>query len=63
MEGDTITLQDIFKFDHGMGFDENGRSQGSLKSTGLRPKFLQQLAEHGVTVNAELFTFEQFMTR
>jgi pilus assembly protein CpaF len=63
MEGDTITLQDIFKFDHGMGFDENGRSQGSLKSTGLRPKFLQQLAEHGVTVNAELFTFEQFMAR
>ena len=63
MEGDTITLQDIFKFDHGMGFDDNGRSQGSLKSTGLRPKFLQQLAEHGVTVNPELFSFEQFMAR
>ena len=43
MEGDTITLQDIFKFDHGMGFDENGRSLGVLKSTGLRPKFLNQL--------------------
>jgi pilus assembly protein CpaF len=63
MEGDTITLQDIFKFDHGMGFDENGRSLGSLKSTGLRPKFLNQLAEHGVTVNPELFSFEQFMQR
>jgi pilus assembly protein CpaF len=63
MEGDTITLQDIFKFDHGMGFDDNGRSLGSLKSTGLRPKFLNQLAEHGVQVNPELFAFEQFMQR
>jgi pilus assembly protein CpaF len=40
MEGDTITLQDIFMFDHGMGFDSNGRSMGGLKSTGLRPKFI-----------------------
>ena len=63
MEGDTITLQDIFKFDHGMGFDDNGRSLGSLKSTGLRPKFIGQLADHGVNVNPELFAFEQFMSR
>jgi pilus assembly protein CpaF len=63
MEGDTITLQDVFKFDHGMGFDENGRSLGVLKSTGLRPKFLNQLADHGVHVDAELFAFEQFMQR
>ncbi len=63
MEGDTITLQDLFKFDHGMGFDDNARSLGSLKSTGLRPKFLTQLSEHGIQVNAELFAFEQFMAR
>jgi pilus assembly protein CpaF len=63
MEGDTITLQDIFKFDHGLGFDPNGRSLGTLKSTGLRPKFLTQLAEHGVEVNPELFAFEQFLHR
>ena len=63
MEGDTITLQDVFKFDHGMGFDDNGRALGSLKSTGLRPKFLTQLADHGVHVNGELFTFEQFVSR
>jgi pilus assembly protein CpaF len=63
MEGDTITLQDIFKFDYGMGFDQQGRSQGILKSTGLRPKFLAQLADHGVQVDAELFAFEHFMQR
>jgi pilus assembly protein CpaF len=63
MEGDTITLQDVFKFDHGMGFDENGRSLGVLKSTGLRPKFLAQLSDHGVQVDPQLFAFEQFMQR
>jgi pilus assembly protein CpaF len=63
MEGDTITLQDIFRFDHGMGFDDSGRSVGTLKSTGLRPKFLGQLSDHGVQVSAELFSFEQFAAR
>ncbi|MDQ1602324.1 MAG: pilus assembly protein CpaF, partial [Actinomycetota bacterium] len=63
MEGDTITLQDVFKFDFGMGFDDNGRSLGVLKSTGLRPKFLTQLADHGIQVNPELFSFEHFAQR
>jgi pilus assembly protein CpaF len=56
MEGDIITLQDIFLFDHSAGFDENGRSLGSLKATGLRPKFLEKLAHHNVTVDPMLFT-------
>ena len=63
MEGDIITLQDIFLFDHGMGFDENGRSLGTLKSTGLRPKFLDKLAEHGVHVDPTKFVFEKFESR
>ena len=63
MEGDVITLQDIFLFDYGMGFDENGRSLGTLKSTGLRPKFLDKLAEHGVQVDPTVFAFEKFATR
>jgi pilus assembly protein CpaF len=60
MEGDIITLQDIFLFDHGMGFDEEGHALGSLKSTGLRPKFLEKLAEHGVQVDPKIFAFEKF---
>src|SRR4051812_48554324 len=39
MEGDIITLQDIYLFDHSAGFDDTGHTQGTLKSTGLRPKF------------------------
>jgi pilus assembly protein CpaF len=60
MEGDVITLQDIFLFDHGMGFDETGRSKGMLKSTGLRPKFLDKLAESGIVIPTQVFAFEKF---
>ncbi len=55
MEGDVITLQDIFLFDHSQGFDENGRSKGSLKSTGLRPKFIEKLSHNNVQVDPMLF--------
>jgi pilus assembly protein CpaF len=60
MEGDIITLQDIFLFDQGMGFDDAGRSKGTLKSTGLRPKFLDKLADQGVNVDPKVFAFEKF---
>jgi pilus assembly protein CpaF len=60
MEGDVITLQDVFLFDHGMGFDETGRSKGTLKSTGLRPKFLDKLADSGITIDPKVFAFEKF---
>src|SRR5436190_6240096 len=39
MEGDVITLQDIFVFDNQSGLDENGRTLGTLTPTGLRPRF------------------------
>jgi pilus assembly protein CpaF len=60
MEGDVITLQDIFLFDYSAGFDDAGRALGTLKSTGLRPKFLDKLGESGVTVDATIFAFEKF---
>ena len=58
MEGEVITLQDIFLFDFSPGVDEEGRFRGRLKSTGLRPKFLDKLAERGVYVEPELFALE-----
>ena len=63
MEGDVITLQDLFLFDQQMGFDDNGRSLGTLKSTGLRPKFLDKLSASGVQVDPALFAFEKFANR
>jgi pilus assembly protein CpaF len=60
MEGDVITLQDIFLFDYNMGYDENGHARGTLKSTGLRPKFLEKLATHNLQVDPTIFAFEKF---
>ncbi len=47
MEGDVITMQDIFLFDYDAGYDENGAPLGHAESTGLRPKFLDKLAARG----------------
>jgi pilus assembly protein CpaF len=55
MEGDVITLQDIFVYDSSAGFDAEGRSLGELRSTGLRPKFLEKMAHSNVTVDPRLF--------
>ncbi len=52
MEGDTILLQDIFKYRTQPG---DGRLDGELCATGLRPKFLDKLAEVGVEVPAKAF--------
>ena len=58
MEGDVVTMQDIFVFDHAAGFDESGRSLGALRSTGLRPKFLEKLSRHGITVDPMVFAMD-----
>jgi pilus assembly protein CpaF len=63
MEGDVITLQDIFLFDFGMGVDEHGKFQGTLKATGIRPKFAEKLADYGIRLGSELFQGEGFARR
>ena len=55
MEGDVITLQDVFVFDHSKGFDADGKTRGTLKATGLRPKFLDKLAQNNVHVDPRVF--------
>ena len=60
MEGEIITLQDLFLFDSSMGLDENGRSLGTLKSTGIRPKFFDRLADNGIHIDPTTFAFEAF---
>ena len=61
MEGEVVVLQDLFLFDYGMGLDADGRFRGSLKSTGLRPKFSERLADRGVMLDPELFASEGFL--
>ena len=53
MEGDIITLQDVYLFDFKAGVDEHGAYRGELRSTGLRPHFLDWLADRGVHVSPQ----------
>jgi pilus assembly protein CpaF len=55
MEGETITLSDIFSFDYAAGVDEKGRHLGRLKPTGIRPKFSEKLLDHGINLPADIF--------
>ena len=55
MEGDIITLQDLFLFDYNAGIDDEGKFRGELKATGIRPRFMDRLAERGVRIPAEVF--------
>jgi pilus assembly protein CpaF len=57
-EGDVVMLQDLFVFDFHAGTDERGRHQGTLRSTGLRPMFLNRLIDRGVHVPAAIFRGE-----
>lgn len=54
MEGDVITLQDIFVFTQ-TGIDATGRVQGHLRPTGIRPSFYETLIANGATVPLETF--------
>ena len=53
MEGDTILLQDIFRFEI-EGFEE-GRVLGQLRPTGIRPRLVERLAEHNIHLGPEIF--------
>jgi pilus assembly protein CpaF len=55
MEGEIISLQDLFLFDYSAGIDDEGRFRGGLKPTGIRPKFVEHLAERGVNIPVEVF--------
>ncbi|MGH7612749.1 MAG: CpaF family protein [Gemmatimonadales bacterium] len=54
MEGDVITMQDIFTYDR-QGMDGNGRVVGRFRATGLRPRFMERLAAWGIELPAGLF--------
>jgi pilus assembly protein CpaF len=59
MEGDIITLQDVFTFDFRAGVDASGTYRGTLRSTGLRPRFLERLTDRGIQIPPETFRLEE----
>ncbi len=54
MEGDVISMQDIFVFEQ-KGFDKKGKVSGKHKPTGFVPKFFESLEAMGISANMEIF--------
>jgi pilus assembly protein CpaF len=54
MEGDQVTLQDIFVFEK-TGLTENNLVRGRFRATGVRPKFYERLQTCGLKVPLEIF--------
>jgi len=54
MEGDLITLQELFTFNQ-TGLDENRKVKGRFKATGVRPKFAERLEAKGIRLSADIF--------
>ena len=53
MEGDTVTMQEIFQFERA-GIDANGKVLGRFRGTGVRPRFAERLKLYGMTLPAFL---------
>jgi pilus assembly protein CpaF len=54
MEGDIITLQDIFVFEK-RGLSPDGTVVGRFAATGIRPKFYEKLLSAGIRLRSDLF--------
>ena len=54
MEGEVVTLQDIFMFEK-LGVREDGVVLGAFRTTGIRPKFAEQLEASGIQLPADVF--------
>jgi pilus assembly protein CpaF len=54
MEGDIITVQEIFAFEL-MGLDEERLVKGRFITTGIRPKFMKRLEAMGVQLPPQVF--------
>ncbi len=52
MEGEVITMQEIFRFRQ-TGVSPDGIIQGRFEATGIRPRFLDQMMSHGITLSAD----------
>lgn len=55
MEGDVITLQDIFSYQQ-YSVDEEGKINGRLQPNGLRPQFYSKMLDAGVKLPVNIFT-------
>ncbi len=55
MEGDIVSMQDIFVYETDGTVDPSGKFIGKFHATGVRPNCLEKIKGNGVTVNNEWF--------
>jgi pilus assembly protein CpaF len=55
MEGQVITMQDIFRYEQ-TGIDGEGHVKGHFRSTGIRPKFAERFESLGISLAPNLFS-------
>ena len=53
MEGDIITMTDLFVFEQSAF--EDGKIVGRIRPTGLRPKFMDKIDDSGIHLPPSLF--------
>jgi pilus assembly protein CpaF len=54
MEGEVVTMQEIFRFRQ-TGLSPEGQVIGKFEASGIRPRFLDQVMSHGISLSADLF--------
>jgi pilus assembly protein CpaF len=54
LEGQVVTMQDLFRFHHD-GIDAEGRVLGEVLPTGIQPRFLDRLKAMGVSFPSDMF--------
>jgi pilus assembly protein CpaF len=59
MEGEIVTMQDVFRFEQ-RGVDGNGRIQGDLEPTGIRPSFAERFEQVGIAFDWGVLTAESW---
>ena len=62
MEGDMITMQDIFVFER-HGIDESGKVRGQFRASGIQPQFAERLATAGCRLRSALFVSDPLHRR
>ena len=55
MEGDIVSMQDLFVYETDGTVDASGKFIGKFRATGVRPHCLEKIKGNGVTVNNEWF--------
>lgn len=55
MEGDVVTLQDLFVYDTEGKLDSSGKFKGEFRATGVRPHCIDKIKQNGVPVNIDWF--------